>query len=230
MDKNLLYFDFLNIDLITEIVIYLNYNNLLKFINLVPTYDKLINYSTLFHYKDKELTGTMINGYTYLGVKEIIKDDPIMKFDNPYRLLYMMQLEGEEDLYIFSLVLKKELLTLDKELYNLITKNKTYIYKFKYDNIEIPYFLLDDDLLKSVEKNEKIYMEDVLNMYYFDNIELILVYINDKYSFRVGEAFIDFLDNIFNNRIKLSSNIHQFLNKEELDIKIFDFMNIIMQI
>lgn len=163
------YFDELNSDLITEIVRYLDYDNLHLIVTNNIINNKHINYSKLFYDLDEELVGKQINigksNYecmsnmiTYPGLKSIIKDSPIVKFcQDPYEILYIMLLR--EDSNLSDLINMRTISLNDNKLYHIIMDNKTFIdyFEFKYFDkiVKIPYIQLNE-LLHIVSKDNVI--------------------------------------------------------------------------
>ena len=212
--SKLLYFDFLNEDIITEIVRYLNYDDLYTVIKDGIIDENFINYNYLFYYKDQELE-LLIKGenfyINYTSIRDIIKNESI-----PYKTLYFLQLK--KDIYLIDLIIKKYFYMSDINFYNLIIQNKNIIYNYKFEYLDetvyLPHISLVDIYFGILKEN--LSLEKIANLYYFNNIEEILKYTTDKYRYDPSEYrnFYNVLDNIFRN-----DNIKNKKIVEIIDIK-----------
>ena len=140
----------------------------------------------------------------YTGYKDIIKNDNIIKSkNNPYRILYIMQLKRNN--YLSDLEDWKKLYKLDKKLYDLLIVNKTFIHSHNFeclgDIIRIEYINFYE-IVNSINeiKNVKgiksiIYIENLFDISEVDNINEITKYLADKYKLdRAGSDFHEALD------------------------------------
>ena len=147
------YFTRLNSLLITEVVSLLSYHNLCQLLRSKIVDETKIDYKDLFYRKDTLYTDriikhnaqiacnggkivTTVSHIIYYGLKDIVEDDNIIRISNGYKILYTMMINTVEDHYISYLNYKSLIHKLDNKLYGLLIKNKSSIYKYRYEYVD----------------------------------------------------------------------------------------------
>ena len=137
----------------------------------------------------------------HIGYKELLNKEGINKFlfdyngdTNPYKVLYFILLRSDK--FKEYLDNKVRLYLHNRELYNLISLNKTYIESYDFEFLDCNIILNVIDLNTFINKyGYSIYIENLFGYSYMDSINEITKYIKDNYKLaRYGIDFAGFLE------------------------------------
>ena len=197
--ENITYFDILPSDIITNIVYYLDYDDLNNLITENKNLENKIDYFRLFVLKDNDYdqqelifynsNNTFFVVYTTLvkffsGVDSHVKYRSSAYLFLHYKIMYLSLLKRHSIIYYH--LMAKMINEFDHILLELIraSENKLFYYKLYVFNLgyKLYYNEIEDIALALISKQVPLNIEYFFALYCLDNIDEILDYCNNKYG------------------------------------------------